>query len=254
MSGRRSRDKGNRAERALVRFLQDRGFAAERIPLSGSAGGKFAGDISVPLLGHDRIAEVKCRASGFRELYAWLDSRDILILKADRREPLRHHSIEIRSRSRCRSRTWEKFAMTIEVACFGNLNRDAELRTSKNGKPYLFISLITGRDDTAQRISVLCFDEDAIAQADKFVRGARAYVEGSLNAKIWIDQQGQARVDLSAFSWHTRLAAIGRNKPKRDRAETPVAGGYVSPRSAPANRLPGSGQYNDEIPFVPEVR
>lgn len=43
--GRRSRDKGNRAERAVVRFLQDRGFAAERIPLSGSAGGKFAGDI-----------------------------------------------------------------------------------------------------------------------------------------------------------------------------------------------------------------
>lgn len=29
MSGRRSRDKGARAERALVRFLQERGFAAE---------------------------------------------------------------------------------------------------------------------------------------------------------------------------------------------------------------------------------
>ena len=28
--GRASRDKGNRTERALVRFLQDRGFAAER--------------------------------------------------------------------------------------------------------------------------------------------------------------------------------------------------------------------------------
>ena len=46
--GRRSRDKGNRTERALVRFLQDRGFAAERVPLSGSAGGRFAGDITIP--------------------------------------------------------------------------------------------------------------------------------------------------------------------------------------------------------------
>jgi hypothetical protein len=59
--GRRSRDKGNRAERALVRALQDHGFAAERVPLSGAAGGKFAGDVTVPLMGLDRRVEVKCR-------------------------------------------------------------------------------------------------------------------------------------------------------------------------------------------------
>ena len=33
--GKKPRDKGNRAERAIVRFFQDRGFAAERVPLSG---------------------------------------------------------------------------------------------------------------------------------------------------------------------------------------------------------------------------
>jgi Holliday junction resolvase len=86
--GRRSRDKGNRTERALVRFLQDRGFAAERVPLSGSAGGRFAGDITIPLLGVDRIAEVKVRGTGFRQLYDWLERRDLLIVRADRREPL----------------------------------------------------------------------------------------------------------------------------------------------------------------------
>src|ERR1700745_3003483 len=69
--GRKSRDKGNRAERSVVKFLQDRGFAAERVPLSGSAGGSYLGDISVPVLGVDRVVEVKCRANGFRELYAW---------------------------------------------------------------------------------------------------------------------------------------------------------------------------------------
>jgi hypothetical protein len=86
--GRRSRDKGNRTERALVRLLQDAGFGAERIPLSGSAGGKFSGDLSVPLLGIDRTAEVKARANGFRELYRWLEGRSLLVVKADRREPL----------------------------------------------------------------------------------------------------------------------------------------------------------------------
>ena len=86
--GRRSRDKGNRTERALVRFPQDRGFAAERVPLSGSAGGRFAGDITIPVLGVDRVAEVKVRGTGFRQLYEWLDGRDLLIVRADRREPL----------------------------------------------------------------------------------------------------------------------------------------------------------------------
>jgi Holliday junction resolvase len=86
--GRASRDKGNRTERAIVRFLQDRGFAAERVPLSGSAGGSYLGDLTVPLLGADRVVEVKCRADGFRELYGWLTDRDLLVVKADRREPL----------------------------------------------------------------------------------------------------------------------------------------------------------------------
>ena len=86
--GRRSRDKGARGERALVRYLQDHGFAAERVPLSGAAGGSYVGDITVPIIDVDRVVEVKCRANGFRELYKWLDGRDLLIVRADRREPL----------------------------------------------------------------------------------------------------------------------------------------------------------------------
>jgi Holliday junction resolvase len=86
--GRASRQKGNRAERAIVRVLQEFGFAAERVPLSGAARGRFSGDVSVPLLGVDRRVEVKCRGNGFRELYRWLDGADFLIVKADRREPL----------------------------------------------------------------------------------------------------------------------------------------------------------------------
>jgi hypothetical protein len=46
--GRASRQKGNRTERAIVRVLQERGLAAERVPLSGSMRGRFGGDISCP--------------------------------------------------------------------------------------------------------------------------------------------------------------------------------------------------------------
>lgn len=86
--GRKSRDKGNRAERALVRALQDKGFAAERVPLSGSAGGKYCGDLTIPILGRDHVVEVKVRATGFSQLYTWLEDRDVLVVRADRREPL----------------------------------------------------------------------------------------------------------------------------------------------------------------------
>ena len=58
------------------------------MPLSGAVGGRFAGDIVLPLLGRDLCVEVKARADGFRELYSWLNQRDVLIVKADRQEPL----------------------------------------------------------------------------------------------------------------------------------------------------------------------
>jgi Holliday junction resolvase len=76
--------KGSRTERALVRFLQERGFAAEKI--SGMY--KSGPDLSVPLLGIDRRVEVKCRGNGFRQVYAWLAGVDLLILRADRCEPV----------------------------------------------------------------------------------------------------------------------------------------------------------------------
>jgi hypothetical protein len=86
--GRKSRDKGNRHERALVAILQAAGFAAERVPLSGAARGRFGGDVSLPLLGRDFRIEIKIRAAGFRELYRWLGAHDLLVVRADRAEPL----------------------------------------------------------------------------------------------------------------------------------------------------------------------
>ncbi len=86
--GRASRDKGNRLERAIVPLLQDHGLGAERVPLSGSAGGSFSGDVTSPLIGRGVTIECKSRANGFLKLYAWLADRDVLIVKADRRDAL----------------------------------------------------------------------------------------------------------------------------------------------------------------------
>jgi hypothetical protein len=83
--GRASRDKGNRTEGAIVYLLQERGLAGERVPLSGAARGRFGGDISVPALGRDLRGEAKARGNGFNRLYDWLEGRDFLVLRADRK-------------------------------------------------------------------------------------------------------------------------------------------------------------------------
>jgi Holliday junction resolvase len=88
MSGRWSRSKGARTERSIVNALKARGIAAVRVPLSGAVGGGFGGDILLPLLGRELCIELKARSDGFRELYSWVNKRDVLIIKSDRQEPL----------------------------------------------------------------------------------------------------------------------------------------------------------------------
>lgn len=81
------REKGLRLEREIVHLHQDAGIPAERIPLSGAAGGSFAGDIKIA---DEYIAEVKGRANGegFATIKRWLAENDILFLREDRRKPL----------------------------------------------------------------------------------------------------------------------------------------------------------------------
>jgi hypothetical protein len=86
--GRSPKQKGSRVERELVNELVALGLPCFRVPLSGAAGGQWSGDIHVPLLGRVLRAEVKSRGDGFKQLYTWLAGSDLLIVKADRRDPL----------------------------------------------------------------------------------------------------------------------------------------------------------------------
>lgn len=58
------------------------------MPLSGAAGGSFAGDIKVEF-GHGvKILEAKARSHGFQQIYQWLGVNFGLVIRADRSEPL----------------------------------------------------------------------------------------------------------------------------------------------------------------------
>ena len=72
----------------LVNLFQDAGYAAERIPLSGAAGGSFAGDLTIPVMHEDWRFESKVRANGFKQIYDWLGSHKGLFIRSDRNTPL----------------------------------------------------------------------------------------------------------------------------------------------------------------------
>jgi hypothetical protein len=86
MSLKSPKRKGDRLEREVVKLLQAAGVPARRVPLSGSMAG-YPGDVVVTVAGRDHVLECKSRKD-FKTLYGWLQYRDALILKADRKEPL----------------------------------------------------------------------------------------------------------------------------------------------------------------------
>ena len=133
--------------------------------------------------------------------------------------------------------------MSIEAALFGTLGRDSELKVSSKGKTYLRANITVSEGETTTWVNAMIFDEAAIDNAAKLIKGARIYVEGRLQLSEWTDRDGKPRHGLSVMSWHCRLSQIGRNKP--DRKKEREFG------SVGANA--GTG-FDDKIPFAPEWR
>jgi single-stranded DNA-binding protein len=146
--------------------------------------------------------------------------------------------------------------MSIEAALFGMLGKDAETKTSAAGKPYLRLNIRTGDGDAAQWINAMCFDAEAIAQAERLCKGARVYIEGTLKLDEWTGQDGAKRHGLSLMSWHCRLSQIGRNRPRRDDRPKAAASGRAradasayAPIGADARPPKGHPAFDDDIPF-----
>jgi hypothetical protein len=81
-----SRAKGDRFERDCVNELKDLGLEAQRVPLSGAAGGLFGSDIVVG--DHKYKVECKTRKRFIGQFLGWLEGNYALFVKEDRSETL----------------------------------------------------------------------------------------------------------------------------------------------------------------------
>lgn len=83
--GKYSKDKGYRAEVAVVNLAKSFGLAAHRVPFSGAIMG-YPDDVVLRYPdGDEERGEVKCRGDGFANLYHWLEDVALLFVKADRK-------------------------------------------------------------------------------------------------------------------------------------------------------------------------
>jgi single-strand DNA-binding protein len=115
----------------------------------------------------------------------------------------------------------------IHAAFEGRLGREAELRTTKQGKPWLSASIAVdteGEDDTLPTtwVRMAYFGEDAESLVGRLQKGVEVYCEGRLRLDTWTAKDGLKRSGLSVVAWKVvPLGQIGRKRPRRSAVEQP---------------------------------
>jgi single-strand DNA-binding protein len=93
----------------------------------------------------------------------------------------------------------------IHAAFEGRIGREAELRATKKGKPWLSFSLAVdteGEEDTLTTwVRVAYFGEDAESLGGRLQRGAEVYCEGRLRLDTWTAKDSSRRSGLSVVAW-----------------------------------------------------
>jgi single-strand DNA-binding protein len=171
-----------------------------------------------------------------------------------------------------------------KVILVGNLGRDPEVRNTQDGGKIVNLALATSetwndkasgeRKERTEWHRVVIFNDRVADVAERFLKkGAKVYVEGTLQTRKWTDQGGQER--------YTTVVVIGRFNGQLTildgrsgggdsggyaggMAEPPMGGSPVTPARAPARApaaagargggtpswdAPRGGDLDDEIPF-----
>jgi single-strand DNA-binding protein len=166
----------------------------------------------------------------------------------------------------------------------GNLGKDPEVRSTQDGSKIVNLTLATSetwndrasgeRKERTEWHRIVIFNDRVADVAERFLKkGAKIYVEGSLQTRKWTDQQGQERytteVVIGRFNGQLTMldgrsggegggfgagvesgSAAGytpRERAPAAAARPPAAGGARS--GGPSWDAPKGGDLDDEIPF-----
>jgi single-strand DNA-binding protein len=168
-----------------------------------------------------------------------------------------------------------------KVILVGNLGKDPEVRNTQDGSKIVNLTLATSetwndrasgeRKEKTEWHRVVVFNDRVADVAERFLKkGAKIYVEGSLQTRKWTDQQGQERytteVVIGRFNGQLTMLDTrsgGGDSGSFGNAEPASGGGYTPRERAPAASRPAvaakaggpswdapkGGDLDDEIPF-----
>jgi len=162
-----------------------------------------------------------------------------------------------------------------KVILVGNLGKDPEVRTTQDGSKIVNLTLATSetwndrasgeRKERTEWHRVVIFNDRVGEVAEKYLRkGAKVYVEGSLQTRKWTDQSGQERYttevvigrfkgELTMLSGRGEEGGMGEGGSYQPRERAPAraasGGGARSGGDAPSWEAPKGGDLDDEIPF-----
>ena len=169
-----------------------------------------------------------------------------------------------------------------KVILVGNLGKDPEIRSTQDGSKIVNLTLATSetwndrasgeRKEKTEWHRVVIFNDRTADVAERFLKkGAKIYVEGSLQTRKWTDQQGQERytteVVIGRFNGAMTMldgragggeggsygSEGGSAYTPRERAPAASAparsGGARGASGGPSWDAPKGGDLDDEIPF-----
>src|SRR5579872_4750576 len=158
-----------------------------------------------------------------------------------------------------------------KVILVGNMGKDPEVRTTQDGTKIVNLTLATSetwndrqsgeRKERTEWHRVVIFNDRVADVAEKYLKkGAKIYVEGSLQTRKWTDQGGQERytteVVIGRFNGQlTMLDGRAGGGDSGGYAEPPMGGSApvrerapAAPRSAPAARGGAGGAPSWDAP------
>ena len=94
-------------------------------------------------------------------------------------------------------RRWNHIGSINKVIMIGNTTRNTELRTTESGKSVANMRLATNRQvngaEQTQFHTVICWDRLAETVAKYATKGRQVYVEGRLEYRAFLDDEGKER-------------------------------------------------------------
>jgi len=154
-----------------------------------------------------------------------------------------------------------------KVILVGNLGADPEVRRMASGDPVVNLRIATSeswrdknsgeRKEKTEWHSVVIFNDNLAKVAEQYLKkGAKVYLEGSLQTRKWQDQSGADKytteIVLQKFRGELQMldAPGSRDDSERGASERRSNQGYAE---ASGGGRPGR-ELDDSIPFAPEWR